>query len=130
MVDSLEAALWAFYRSRDFREGALLAVNLGDNSVWITLHVRTEDDELTKHLFDELKFDQEQIERGVDAGPHPEWQWLRHDRYAFSTINIRIDGSIDDPPEKLEKTKAWMLDLLPKFKEAFDPRLAQALGSK
>ena len=32
VVDSLEAALWAFYRSRDFREGALLAVNLGDDA--------------------------------------------------------------------------------------------------
>jgi ADP-ribosylglycohydrolase len=31
-VDSLEAALWAFYRSHDFREGALLAVNLGDDA--------------------------------------------------------------------------------------------------
>ena len=28
VVDSLEAALWAFHRSRDFREGALLPVNL------------------------------------------------------------------------------------------------------
>ena len=32
VVDSLEAALWAFHRSRDFREGALLAVNLGDDA--------------------------------------------------------------------------------------------------
>jgi ADP-ribosylglycohydrolase len=32
VVDSLEAALWAFYCARDFREGALLAVNLGDDA--------------------------------------------------------------------------------------------------
>jgi ADP-ribosyl-[dinitrogen reductase] hydrolase len=32
VVDSLEAALWAFHHSRDFREGALLAVNLGDDA--------------------------------------------------------------------------------------------------
>jgi ADP-ribosylglycohydrolase len=32
VVDSLEAALWAFYHARDFREGALLAVNLGDDA--------------------------------------------------------------------------------------------------
>ena len=32
VVDSLEAALWAFHRSRDFREGALLTVNLGDDA--------------------------------------------------------------------------------------------------
>ena len=32
VVDSLEAALWAFDRSDSFREGALLAVNLGDDA--------------------------------------------------------------------------------------------------
>ena len=32
VVDALEAALWAFHRSDDFREGALLAVNLGDDA--------------------------------------------------------------------------------------------------
>jgi len=32
VVKSLEAALWAFDRSGDFREGALLAVNLGDDA--------------------------------------------------------------------------------------------------
>ena len=32
VVDSLEAALWAFHRSRNFREGALMAVNLGDDA--------------------------------------------------------------------------------------------------
>lgn len=32
VVESLEAALWAFNRSHDFREGALLAVNLGDDA--------------------------------------------------------------------------------------------------
>jgi ADP-ribosylglycohydrolase len=32
VMQSLEAALWAFDRSNDFREGALLAVNLGDDA--------------------------------------------------------------------------------------------------
>ena len=32
VVESLEAALWAFSRSDSFREGALLAVNLGDDA--------------------------------------------------------------------------------------------------
>lgn len=32
VVDCLEAALWAFHRSNSFREGALLAVNLGDDA--------------------------------------------------------------------------------------------------
>lgn len=32
VVQSLEAALWAFYRSDNFRDGALLAVNLGEDA--------------------------------------------------------------------------------------------------
>jgi ADP-ribosylglycohydrolase len=32
VVKSLEAALWAFYHSDNFREGCLLAVNLGDDA--------------------------------------------------------------------------------------------------
>ena len=32
VVDSLEAALWAFYKSNSFEEGALKAVNLGDDA--------------------------------------------------------------------------------------------------
>ncbi|MEW6244128.1 MAG: ADP-ribosylglycohydrolase family protein [Bacillota bacterium] len=32
VVKSLEAALWSFYRSSSFEEGALLAVNLGDDA--------------------------------------------------------------------------------------------------
>ena len=32
VVESLEAALWAFHKSQDFRRGALLAANLGDDA--------------------------------------------------------------------------------------------------
>lgn len=32
VVRSLEAALWAFYHSEDFREGCLLAANLGNDA--------------------------------------------------------------------------------------------------
>jgi ADP-ribosylglycohydrolase len=32
VVDALEAALWAFYRSDSFRDGLLMAVNLGDDA--------------------------------------------------------------------------------------------------
>jgi len=32
VVRSLEAALWAFAQTEDFRSGALLAVNLGDDA--------------------------------------------------------------------------------------------------
>ena len=71
--------------------------------------------------------DRESIESSIATDPTPDWRWNRFDREAFSSINIRRDGSIDDPPEKLEETRAWMLEMLPKFKEIFDPRLERIL---
>ena len=100
------------------------------NSAWVTLHIQTGNKELNKQVFDKLKADLNQIEASVDAGLDPEWHWSRHDRYFYSTISVRRDGAISDSPVKLEETRAWMLDLLPKFKAVFDPRLAEILGSE
>ena len=97
------------------------------NYAWVSLHIETDDKDLTKALFDELQADREQIESDIKALSGQEWVWERHSRHSFCTINIRKDGSIDDLPEKLEKTMSWMLDLLPKLKEVFDPRLDEIL---
>ena len=97
------------------------------NSAWVTFHIRMEDREQTKQLFDALDADRQQIESSIVAAPHPEWHWYRHDNYNFSSINIRKDGSIYDPKDKLEETRAWMLDLLPKLKEVFETRLEKLL---
>ena len=114
-----------------FDEETGYAVSFWKNGAWVSLHVRTWDSvERNNRIFDELVAERNDVESSIDAGADSEWQWDRHDRYTFSTISIWKDGSIDDPPEKLEETRAWMLDLLPKLKEVFDPRLAEALGSK
>ena len=42
VVDSLEATLWAFHRSDGFREGALFAVNLGDDADTTAGDLRTD----------------------------------------------------------------------------------------
>lgn len=104
----------------------------GKNDAWVTLHIRAETRERTKQVFDELQADRKDIEEDIksriDVGPDPEWHWYRHDSRNFSSINVRSDGSINDPPEKLEETRAWMLDLLPKLKEVFDPRVEVILS--
>ena len=99
----------------------------GQNDAWVTFHIQTDDLEQTRRIFDYLQDDRERIESSIDAGPNPEWHWMRHDRFTFSSINVRKDGSIDNPPEKLEETRAWMFDLLPKFKAVFDQRVAHIL---
>ena len=90
----------------------------------MTLHIEMAGREQTKQIFDKLEEQKAQIEACIQG----EWSWRRHPSYGFSSINIRTDGSIDDPEAKREATRAWMLDLLPKLKEVFDPRLAEILG--
>ena len=104
-------------------------VCLEEGGAWVTVRIQMNEKECTNHIFDTLKVDRKEIERSIDAGPAPEWHWLKHEKRTFSAICIRRDGSIDNPPEKLEETRAWMLDLLPKLKEVFDPRLADILDS-
>ena len=117
-----------FFRSGFHNDMGYAASLDRQNSAWVTLHIQTEDNELTESIFDKLQADRNDIERSIYAGPSPDWQWLRHDSYFFSTINIRTAGSIDDPPEKLEQLRSWMFDTLPKFKEVFDPRVADILS--
>ena len=108
--------------------GIWYAVSLtGKGYAWVTLHIGTEEDDLTKRIFDELERDKEAIEASMALGPVQKWCWHRHPNYLFSSINVRRDGSIDGPPEQLNEIRAWMLDLLPKFKEVFDPRVADIL---
>ena len=71
-----------------------------------------------------MQKDQKQIEECLEG----EWHWFRHDNVSFSSINLRRDGSIDDPPEKLEETREWMTEHLPKLKEVFDPRLQRVMA--
>ena len=95
------------------------------NSAWASLHIETSDKDLTNRIFDALKAQQESIQSCLEA--ETEWDWDRRDREMFSYINIRRDGSIDDPPEKLEEIRAWMLKQLPKLKEVLDPHLERVL---
>ena len=100
------------------------AVSISKNDAWVSLHVRTWDSvERNNRIFDELRESKPEIEESLDA----EWVWQRFGSRSFFTINIRKDGSIDDPPEKLEETRAWMLDQLPKLKDVLDPHLERVL---
>ena len=99
----------------------------GNNDAWVTFNIRMESREQTKRVFDELQADRQQIESSIATHPKPEWHWFRYNHNDFSSISIRRDGSIDDPPDKLEETRVWMLALLPKLKEVFEPRLEKLL---
>ena len=102
--------------------GVWYAASLENSGAWVTLHIQAEKG--PNCVFKKLMQDKAAIEKCI-AATHPgqEWHWFEHLPYTFSSINIRRDGSIDDPPEKLEETGAWMLALLLRFKEVFEPRV-------
>ena len=100
------------------------AVSFWDNGAWVSLHVRTwESIERNNRIFDELQKSKPEIEESLDA----EWVWHRFDSNSFFTISTRKDGSKDDPPERLEEIRGWMLDQLPVVKNVLDPRLERVL---
>ena len=114
-----------FFPSR-LDEDTGYAVSFWNNGAWVSLHVRTWDSiERNNRIFDQLQkaTGKPEIEESLDA----ECVWHRFGPYSFFTINIRRDSSIDDPPEKLEEIRGWMLDQLPKLKKVLDPHLERVL---
>ena len=109
-------------------QGVGYAASFWKDHAWVTLHIETEDNDLNKRLYDALLADRQSIESGIGVFAGSEWRWDRNDRLAYSNISICKGGSIENSPEQLEETKAWMLDLLPKLKETFDPRLPKLLS--
>ncbi|MCY3991317.1 MAG: DUF4268 domain-containing protein [Caldilineaceae bacterium] len=101
----------------------------GGNDAWVTFHIEAEDKIQTKEIFDRLSADSKYIEESIEVGPDPEWFWNRANGKLFSSVSIRRDGSINDPPEKLEDTLQWMRENLIKFKDFFDNRLEELLAA-
>ena len=107
--------------------GVSYSVTLGESGAWVTLRIQTGDKTLTQQVFDALEADRAQIEQDFDAGPEPTWVWNGKNRFGWCSVSIRTEGSVHDPLERLEATRAWMLDHLPRFKEFFDPRVSTIL---
>ena len=99
----------------------------GGNDAWVTLHIQAEDKIQTKEIFDKLRASSKYVEESIEVGPDPEWVWNRWNGKLFSSVSIRRDGSINDPPEKLEDTRRWMRENLIRFQDFFDNRLAELL---
>ena len=113
-----------FYsRIKDISYGVSLE---GTSDAWVTLRIETGDTDLTRQAFDALKDCREEIESAIDAGREHAWLWNKTHR-GWCSVSIGTEGSVHDPHEKQETTRAWMLRYLLKFKESFDPRVAKLL---
>ena len=100
----------------------------GRNDAWVSLYVGEAGDKRTERIFGTLKKENEQFQAILDATCNVELQWMQDDGTGRSGVHVRRDGSIEDPTEKLEETKAWMVEFLLKFREIFEPRLEKILN--
>lgn len=107
--------------------GVSYPVSIEGTNAWVTLRIQTGDKTLTQQVFDALKADCARIEADFDAGPEPNWYWNGKNRFGWCSVNIRTEGSVHDPLERVEATRAWMLDNLPRFEEFFDPLVKDIL---
>ncbi len=115
-----------FFRSR-LDPGIGYAASLWRGVAWVGLHIRMDGTAHTKRVFDTLHGERASIEADLPATDGSTWSWLRHGAYTFSSINLRRDGAIHDPPDRLAETREWMLDMLPRLRAVFDPRVAAIL---
>ena len=67
--------------------------------------------------------------KAIDTEIGAELDWWRIDRrWNIAAVRIGMDCSIDEPAEKQDEVRAWMLETLPKFREVFNLRLEKILA--
>ena len=102
-------------------------VSLERDGAWVFFLIRTwESVDLANDLFDALGEQRQEIESSINA--QGEWRWDKFAPYSFATIGVHTGGWIDDSPERHEAVRAWMIDLLPRFKATFEERTAKLLA--
>ena len=87
----------------------------------VELSLQTPDKDWNKSFFGLLKESQEDIEEEMGT----ELLWERLDNNKTSRVGIRRDGSIDDPPDRLDEIREWMFDNVVRFKQVFPPYLRE-----
>ena len=99
----------------------------GVNKASVYLWIKSQNSGIAEYdlsVFNALQDEREQIESEIGGG----LEWDNGDIWGFPNVSVYKDGSIDDPPEKLEEIRAWMLEYLPKFRDVFNPRLERILS--
>lgn len=91
--------------------------------VAVYLEMKTGDRDHEKKIFDSLKLEKSDIEESLGR----ELIW----KGDAKKIQLMLQGEeawINDPPEKLNQIREWILEHLLKLKQVFDPRLEEILG--
>jgi hypothetical protein len=76
-------------------------------------------------MYEVLKGDRGEID--AEFGAELDW-WRIDRRWNIAAVRLGMDASINDPPQKQDEIRAWMLETLPKFRDVFNPRLVKILA--
>ena len=70
---------------------------------------------------------EQMVEIETEFGAELDW-WRIDRRWNIAAVRIGMDCSIDDPQEKHDETRTWMLETLPRLREVLNPRLERILA--
>ena len=94
----------------------------GREKFWVELWIQPGEREENKSAFDQLHEQKDAVEAELGGS----LLWERKDTTKGSRITWRRPGTIDSSSEELNDLKQWAVELLPKFRDVFAPRI-QAL---
>ena len=101
-----------------------VASNEAHGKAWVYLWVRG-GRVFVNRMYEVLKGDRGEID--AEFGAELDW-WRIDRRWNIAAVRLGMDASIDDPPQKQDEIRAWMLETLPKFRDVFNPRLEKILA--
>ena len=107
-----EADYMVSLRSRSRSQGGLASVYF---------YLGSGNREMNTQVFNALESDRESIERELGEELH----WEANTSGVRLAVRLLRRGFLDDTPEELAELQAWMIEMLPKLKAVFEPRLAE-----
>lgn len=81
--------------------------------------------ELLQLRKDQLTATLRQIDPTFDLNQWSERTASPNSKANYCTVGMQIDGTINDPPERLDKISQWMLAFYPALKDAMEPHLEE-----
>ena len=99
-------------------------LGLDDEGAWVCLWTKGVDS-FSNRVYESLWEHEAEIAEEIGS----KLDWYDPDSSDWPGVTLaKGNGSIDDPPERLDETRTWMLETLPKFREVFNPRLERILA--
>ena len=108
---------------KELKQGFRLATAFEMGLFYVELYIDTPSPDVNDAALAQLSEHSEAIEAQIGAM----LVWDQIENRKGNRVYAGLEGNIDSPPERLEEFQQWAVDLLPKFRSAFEPRIA-ALG--